>query len=289
MRGETQSRESCMGLAVTSGKIRMMKRLEGKGAVVVGGSSGFGRSIAERFVAEGARVLIAARGREKLEAAAEELGVEARVCDASRFDDLKALAAAAVEQLGRLDIAVNCAGFEHMCPIAELEPEHVEEMVAVQFTGALYFIQHMANAMADGGSIVTISSLTGTLVADGYAPYAGAKAGINHASRIAASEYGPRKIRVNVVSPTTVETPMVAKLFQIPGVREAFEKETPMGELPGVEDVTEAVLFLASDGSRFVSGENIHVDGGGSTRRLPRNEDVVAAMQAAAAKANGET
>lgn len=261
-----------------------MKRLNGKVAVVVGGSSGFGRSIAERFAAEGARVLIAARGREKLEAVARALGVEARVCDASSFDDLKALAAHALDAFGRLDVAVNCAGFEHMCPIADLEPENVEKMVAVQFTGALYFIQHMANAMAEGGSIVTISSLTGTLVADGYAPYAGAKAGINHASRIAASEYGPRKIRVNVVSPTTVETPMVENLFKIPGVREAFVAETPLGELPSVEDVTEAVLFLASDAARFVSGENIHVDGAAGTRRLPRAADVMASMRAMAEK-----
>jgi len=258
-----------------------MTRLNEKVAVVVGGSSGFGRSITERFVAEGARVLIAARGQEKLESVAKELGVEAMVCDASSFDDLKALAAAALERFGRLDIAVNCAGFEHMCPIADLEPENVEKMVAVQFTGALYFIQHMANAMAEGGSIITISSLTGTLVADGYAPYAGAKAGINHASRIAASEFGPKKIRVNVVAPTTVETPMVENFFKIPGFREAFAKETPLGELPSVDDVTEAVLFLASDGARFITGQNIHVDGGGSTRRLPRADDIMAAMQAA--------
>ena len=258
-----------------------MTQLSGKAAVVVGGSSGFGESIARRFAAEGARVLIAARGRDKLEAVAKELGVESQVCDASSFDELKALAASAVERFGRLDVAVNCAGFEHMCPIAELEPDNVEKMVAVQFTGALYFIQHMANAMTEGGSIVTMSSLTGTLVAEGYAPYAGAKAGINHASRIAASEYGAKKVRVNVISPTTVETPMVANFFQIPGFREAIEAETPMGELPTVDDVTEAVLFLASDASRFVSGENIHIDGGGSTRRLPRTEEVAASIQAA--------
>ncbi len=258
-----------------------MASLDGKVAVVVGGSSGFGESIARRFVAQGAKVMIAARGREKLEKVASELGVESRVCDASRFDDLKALAEATLEAFGRLDVAVNCAGFEHMCPIADLEPEHVEKMVAVQFTGALYFIQHMANAMAEGGSIVTMSSLTGTLVADGYAPYAGAKAGINHASRIAASEYGPKKIRVNVVSPTTVETPMVENLFKIPGFTDAFEKETPLGELPTVEDVTDAVLFLASDASRFITGANLHIDGGTTTRRLPRAEDIAVAMQAA--------
>lgn len=260
-----------------------MGRLDGKAGVIVGGSSGLGESIARRFRAEGARVLIAARGAEKLEAVAKEIGAESRACDATRWDELRDLAAHALERFGRLDVAVNCAGYEHNAPVAELDPEQVEPMVAVQFTGALYFIQHMANAMQDGGSIVTISSLTATLVAEGYAPYAGAKAGINHASKIAASEYGAKRVRVNVVSPTTIETPMVAQLFATPGVRDAMVAETPLGDLPGVEDVANAVLFLASDESAFVTGQNLHVDGGGALRRLPRRDDIVASIQKAMA------
>lgn len=251
--------------------------------MVVGGSSGFGKSIAQRCIAEGGRVLIAARDDEKLRKVAQEIGAEARVCDATSWSQLKDLAADALERFGHLDVAVNCAGFEHNAPVADLDPQHVEPMVAVQFTGALYFLQHMANAMKQGGSIITISSLTATLVAEGYAPYAGAKAGINHASRIAASEYGAQGIRVNIVSPTTVETPMVAQLFATPGVREAMVAETPLGDLPGVEDVTNAVLFLASDESAFVTGENLHVDGGGSLRRLPRRDEIVARIQKALA------
>jgi NAD(P)-dependent dehydrogenase (short-subunit alcohol dehydrogenase family) len=258
-----------------------MGRLSGKKAVVIGGSSGFGEDIARRFAAEGASVLVAARGRERLEKVAAELGVESQVCDATSWDELKALAANSHERLGGLDIAINCAGFEDNCPIADLEPDRVEKMVAVQFTGALYCIQHMANAMEQGGSIVTISSLTGTLVAEGYAPYAGAKAGINHVSRIAASEYGAQGVRVNVVSPTTIETPMVAEMFKVPGVRDAMVAETPLGDLPDIVDVTNAVLYLASDESRFVTGENIHIDGGGALRRLPRTADVVERIQIA--------
>jgi len=262
-----------------------MGRLDGKTALIVGGSSGFGEDIAKRFIAEGAQVMIAARGAEKLEQVACTLDVSWRTCDATKSKDLAALVQAAVDELGGLDIAVNCAGFEHNAPVAELDPEFVEPMVAVQFTGALYFIQHAANAMAasGGGSIVTISSLTATLVAEGYAPYAGAKAGINHASRIAASEYGDRRVRVNVVSPTTVETPMVAQLFATPGVREAMVAETPLGDLPGVEDVTNAVLFLASDESAFISGENLHVDGGGALRRLPRRGEIIRSVTEAMA------
>lgn len=258
-----------------------MGRMDGKAAVVVGGSSGFGEGIARRFVGEGAKVLIAARGPERLKQVADALGADSRVCDASRFAELQALAAHAIDRLGHLDVAINSAGFEDNCPIATLEPERVEKMVAVQFTGALYFIQHMANAMGEDGSIVTISSLTGTLVAEGYAPYAGAKAGMNHASRIAASEYGAKRIRVNVVSPTTVATPMIAQLLATPGVKEALIAETPLGALPEIEDVVNAVLYLASDESAFVTGENIHIDGGGALRRLPRADDIMASIRRA--------
>jgi NAD(P)-dependent dehydrogenase (short-subunit alcohol dehydrogenase family) len=261
-----------------------MGRLDSKAAVIVGGSSGFGEGIAKRFLEEGAKVLIAARGKEELERVAKELNAEAITCDITRWDDAKATAQAALDRFGRLDVAVNCAGFEDNTPFARLKPDRVEKMVAVQFTGGLYFIQHMANAMQNGGAVITISSLTATLVAEGYAPYAGAKAGINHASKIAASEYGAQKVRVNVVSPTTIETPMVAKLFKTPGIRDAMVAETPLGDLPNIADVVNACLWLASDEAKFVTGENIHVDGGGQLRRLPRTVDFARAMEAAAAK-----
>jgi len=305
--------------------------------VVAGGSSGFGEAAARRFLAEGARVMLAARGEEKLREVAQALAaaappgaaqhpggapgaaqhtggapggapggggapgaahqpgsasphggaVAAQPCDITDWAQCKALAEAALARFGRLDAAVNSAGFEDNAPVAALEPARVEKMVAVQFTGALYFIQHMANAMAQGGggSIITVSSLTATLVAEGYAPYAGAKAGINHASRIAASEFGPQRVRVNVISPTTVETPMIAALFATPGVREAMIAETPLGELPGVEDVADLLLFLASDESAFITGENIHIDGGGALRRLPRRAEMLRSMQQAAQSA----
>ena len=267
----------------------MPGRLQGKAAVIVGGSSGFGEAVARRFVREGARVMIAARGEERLRKLAAEIGAEACVCDATDWHQLAALAGAALDRFGALDAAVNSAGYADAVPIAQLEPERVERMVAVQYTGALYFIQHMANAMAKGargGSVITISSLTGTLVAEGHAPYAGAKAGINHVTRIAASEYGAKKIRFNVVSPTTIETPMIAEMWKTPGARDAMVAEAPLGDLPEIEDVVNAVLFFASDESRYVTGQNLHVDAGGSLRRLPRADDFARSIQAALSRAH---
>jgi NAD(P)-dependent dehydrogenase (short-subunit alcohol dehydrogenase family) len=254
--------------------------LDGQVAVVVGGSSGFGKGIAERFVAEGAHVVIAARNAEKLQVAAREIGATAISCDASQNDSLEALATATLEKFGRLDIAINSAGYEDNTPIRDMTPEKLEPMVAVQFSGAVYFIRHMANAMTEGGSIITISSLTATLVAEGYAHYAGAKAGINHASRIAASEYGAQGVRVNVVSPTLIETPMTEPLLKVPGIAQAFIEETPLGRIGAVEDVVNTVTWLSSDQAAYITGQNIHVDGGTSLRRLPRAADFMRAMAA---------
>ncbi len=245
-----------------------MTILENKVAVVTGGTSGFGEAIVRRFRAEGAEVVIAARGKAKLEALAAEIGATAVVCDISSSEQVKALADTALEKFGRIDIAVNSAGFDDACPIADLVPENVEKMIAVQFTGALYFIQHMANAMGSGGSVISVSSLTSSVAAKGHAPYAGSKAAINHVTTIAAAEYGEKGVRFNTVSPTLIETPMTAPMFDMPGIREFIETETPLGRVGSVNDVVEAVLWLGSDASSFVNAENINVCGGMGLRQL---------------------
>jgi NAD(P)-dependent dehydrogenase (short-subunit alcohol dehydrogenase family) len=258
--------------------------LEDRVAIVVGGSGGFGEAIARRFVAEGARVVIVARDPERLERAAETIGAVAIRCDVTSSEQVKALADQVISDMGRLDIAVNASGYEDFCMIAQLEAERVERMVAVQFTGALYCIQHMANAMSEGGAITTIGSLTATLTAEGYAPYAGAKAGLNHVTRIAASEYGERGIRINVVSASLVETPMTQAIVNAPGVRDAFTAEIPLARFGTIDDIVDTVTWISSDQAGYITGQNILVDGGASLRRLPRAEDFMRAAKEAASK-----
>ena len=137
-------------------------------------------------------------------------------------------------------------------------------MVAVQFTGAVYFIRHMANAMekGKGGSIITVSSLTAGLVPENYAAYAGAKAGINHVTRIAASEYGAQGIRFNVVSPTLIETPMTEAMTKNPELVERVTQQIPLQRLGRPEDIANTALFLASEESSFFTGQLLHPDGG---------------------------
>jgi len=256
-----------------------MKRFQDRVVVIAGGSSGLGLHVARRFAEEGARLVIAARDEGKLAEAAGEIGAVGIQCDITSFESVAALASQAHERFGRIDVAVNSAGFEQQTAIRDITPETLEPMVAVQFTGAVYFIRHMANAMERGGSLITVSSLTGVLVPENYAAYAGSKAGINHVTKIAASEYGPEGIRVNAVAPTVVETPMTAHLLAIPAVRSAFLELTPLGRMGSLEDVTSAIVWLASDESSYITGQILNIDGGASTRKLPTNADVMRHMK----------
>lgn len=253
-----------------------MGMLAGKGAVVMGGSSGLGRACAERFATEGARVVVAARRLDELQTVAKAVGGLAVACDITRDEDVAALVERARAELGRIDIALNCAGFEQSTLIRDLTPERLLPMVAVQLLGPIALLRRVANAMAEdgGGSIVLMSSITATLPGHGLAAYAGAKAGLNHIARIAALEYGPQGVRVNCVSPALIETPMTAYMFRAPGVVAAFVEETPLGRMGTVEDVVNAVLWLASDASAYVTGQNILVDGGLATRRLPTRAQI---------------
>ena len=250
-------------------------RLEGKVAVVIGGASGLGLAAAQRFAAEGARVVVAGRRGETAESAGRSIGAWGMACDVTDDGSIAALVSAVVQREGRIDIGVNCAGYAESVPIRDLSPDKLEPMVAVQFTGAVYAIRHLCNAMAEngGGSMLSLSSLTAQNPAKGQAAYAGSKAGLEYVTRIAALEYGPLGVRVNCIAAHLIETPMTADLFAMPLVVEAMRLQTPLGRMGTVEDIASALLFLASDESSYISGETIRVDGAAHTQKLPSDRD----------------
>lgn len=250
-----------------------MTRFAGKVAVVLGASEALsmGGTIARRLVDEGAQVVVSARRIARAEALAAGIGAQAFACDITVEQQVADLAAHAIDRFGRLDIAVNCVGEAVMGYIATTDEQTLRHATDLHFIGPFFFIKHMASRMGQGGSIVTISSITASLTFPNHAAYMGAKAGTDHIVRVAAHEFGGRGIRVNSVSPGFTETPMTAGFLQTPGVREAFEAEIPLARLNTVEDVAATVLWLSSD-EAFFTGQNLHPSGGNTLRRLPALE-----------------
>jgi NAD(P)-dependent dehydrogenase (short-subunit alcohol dehydrogenase family) len=249
-----------------------MAMLEGATAVVVGGHSGFGEAISRTFAAEGANVVIGARRIELVEEVAGRIGGIGVACDITDDDQVRALVDAAVERTGRLDIFVNCAGYEQSTEIADLTPDRLAAMHAVQLQGAIYCMRHAGNAMraaGNGGSFVSISSLTAHNPARGLAAYASAKAGVEYASKIAAVEYGDAGIRFNTVAASLIETPMTARVFTVEPAIQALCELTPLRRMGSSQDIANAALYLCSDLGAFVTGQTICVDGGASLLALP--------------------
>lgn len=252
-----------------------MRRLDGKVAVVIGGATGFGLATAERFASEGATVVVAGRRGDLAAEVGERLGGSGAACDIVDDDQVAALVATTLDRHGGLDVMVNYAGFERSTPLRELDASLLREMVDVQFIGAIAVIRHAANAMAErgGGSIVSVSSLTAHAPSIGQAAYAGSKAGLEYVTRIAAVEYGADNVRVNCVAPHLIETPMTSRIFQNKLVIEAVRLQTPLGRMGEIDDVANAVLFLASDEAAYISGQTLCVDGGASCQKLPSVHD----------------
>lgn len=252
----------------------MMKRLDGKVAVIIGGASGFGLATSELFAEHGAHVVIAQRRAELAVEVAERLGGTGVACDITDFDQLESVTSHVMADHGHIDIGVNYAGYEKSTPIRELTPEILEPMVHVQLTAAIYFLRAMGNAMSanpggTGGSIISTSSLTAQNPGKGLAAYASSKAGLEYATQIAALEYGPDNVRVNCIAAHLIETPMTAGHFQNRLAIQAIENQTPLGRMGHVDDIANCALFLASDESGYISGETIRVDGAAFTQKLP--------------------
>ncbi len=259
-----------------------MARLDGKVAVILGASDprSMGAATAKRFAAEGAKLVLAARRKDAVEAVAAELGATAVACDITDEAQLEALAKAAVDTYGKLDIAINYAGVGGAAPVIDTTAQMLREQSDVHFVGTGLFIKQMARAMTPmqngtgGGSIITISSLTVLVQAHGYGAYAGAKGGADVLVRIAANELGERGIRVNSLAPGFTKSAMTEDYFAMEAVTKAFLKEMPLGRFPTVEDIANTALWLASD-EAFVTGQRIDVTAGQALRRAPRDEEFV--------------
>ena len=250
-----------------------MASLSGKTAVILGasGEANFGTAIARRLAQEGANVVVSARRREPLEALADEIGGLAVPCDVTNESQIARLFSTAGEQSGGVDIAVFSAGIHAANAIAELTAEDIRPTLEVSFVGALLFFKYAAAAMENGGSVITVSSLTARIPGPGLAVYSGTRAGIDYAIRVAAQEYGERGIRFNSIAAGLIETDMTSMLFAMDGVVDGYIAETPVGRMGTLDDMAEAALYLADDKrSGFINAQVLDLAGGQQTGHLPR-------------------
>ena len=250
-----------------------MGTLDGKTAVVVGasGESNFGTAIARRLADEGANVVVSARRQEPLQALAAEINGLAVSCDVTDEAQQEALFAAAREKYGRVDIAVYSAGVHASDVIADISAEKIMPTLQVSFMGALLFFKHAAAAMEEGGSVITVSSLTARIPGPGLATYSGARAGIDYAIKVAAQEYGDRNIRFNSIAAGLIETDMTSMFFGMDPVIQAHIDATPSGRMGNLDDMAEAALFLADETrSGYINAHVLDLAGGQQTGHLPK-------------------
>jgi 3-oxoacyl-[acyl-carrier protein] reductase len=247
--------------------------LQGKTAVIMGasGESNFGTAIARRFAAEGAHVVVSARRAEPLQQLAREIGGAAVACDVTREADIAALFAAAQAASGKVDIAVFSAGNYVPSSIAELNADKIRSSLDVSFAGALLFFKHAAAAMTEGGSVITVSSLTARLPGPGLAVYSSIRAGIDFSIKVAAWEYAQQQVRFNSIAAGLIRTDMTDALFEIESVLAGHLHNTPAGRMGTLQDMAEAALFLAdAQRSGYINGQVLDLAGGQQVGRLPR-------------------
>ena len=233
--------------------------LEGKTALVTGGSRGIGRAIALELGRAGAKVVVGYRGgKDEAEAVAAEVGGRAIQADVADPDAAKAL----VEEAGDLDILVNNAGITRDGLLARMPDEDWRDVIETNLSAMFYTCRAVARPMMKkrGGSIVNISSIVGLHGNPGQTNYAAAKAGIIGFTKSLARELGSRGVRANVVAPGYVSTQLTDVLPD--EAKAAMLAATPLGRLGDPKDIAGAVRFLCSDAASFITGEVLLVDGG---------------------------
>ena len=243
--------------------------LEGRVAIITGGSSGIGRSLALGFAQAGARVSPFARRAENVNATVDEiraLGAESLplVGDALSASDLAAAVNGAVEKWGRLDIWVNCAGATHRAPSLDVTEEEWDRVIDINLKGTFLACQAAGRRMvAQGaGAIINIASLAAYGALPEVTAYCASKAAVAMVTKSLGCEWATLGVRVNAIAPGVFRTPLNTKLLDDPERSARILSRTPMGRYGSLDELQGAAIYLASDAARFVTGEILCVDGG---------------------------
>lgn len=243
-------------------------KLQNKIAVITGGNSGIGFATAQEFKAQGARVIIIGRNADAVAAAAKEIGGNTLgvTADVSRVADIDRAMSAIREAAGHIDILFANAGIAKFAPISESTEALYDEMVNANLKGVFFTVQRALPLLADGASVILTSSTVASFGMAGASIYASTKAALNSLAKSFAVELAPRKIRVNVVSPGPISTPIFDKMGMSAEVRDqtaaAILSGVPLGRFGQPWEVARAVAYLASDDSAYVTATELLIDGG---------------------------
>lgn len=244
-----------------------MAPLAEKVAIVTGASRGIGRAIALKLAGNGASVVVNYAGNadkaQEVVTEIEKLGVQAIAlqADVSKVADIQRLFEQTIERFGKVDILVNNAGVIFYKPITEVTEEDFDKIFAINVKGTYFACQQAAQHLADGGRIINFSSSTTAMILPTYSAYVATKGAVEQITRVVAKELGGRNITVNVISPGPTDT----ELFRQGKTEEQINRLAEMaafGRLGQVQDIADVVAFLASDEARWITGQNIRVNGG---------------------------
>ena len=245
-----------------------MGKLEGKIALVTGGSTGIGLATAKEFVSEGAYVFITGRRESELNAAVKEIGsnVTAVQGDVSKLDDLDRLFAQIKQEKGKLDIVFANAGIAKYAPLGQTSEELFDSIFDINVKGTFFTVQKALPLLSDGGAIIVTSSVVGSKGLSSNSVYSATKAALRSFARTWTTDLKLRRIRVNAISPGTIDTPGLNDLLASAEAGQERVKmisnAVPLGRFGRPEEIAKAVVFLASDDSSYVAGAELFVDGG---------------------------
>ena len=244
-----------------------MGKLDNKVAIITGGNAGVGKEIAKLFASEGAKVVISARRQQVLEETAKEIEeaggtVLCVPTDISKVDDVKNLVSKTVETFGQLDILINNAGITKDGLMLRMKESDFDQVIDVNLKGTWNCMKHATKLMMKQkyGRIVSLSSVVGVMGNAGQVNYAASKSGIIGMTMSLAREVGSRGITVNAVAPGFIQTAMTDVLSD--EIKDQMKSQIPLGSFGNVQDIADAVLFLASDEAKYITGQTLHVDGG---------------------------
>lgn len=229
-------------------------KLENKIAIVTGSSSGIGKAIAEKFIKEGAKVVFSD---------IDEIdNVLFKKCDVSKSKEVNDLINFCLEKFGGLDIMVNNAGIGTLADITTLTDEEWQKVIGINLSGVFYGARAASKVMKEGGSIINMSSILGSVGFASAVAYCAAKGGVDQITKAGALDLSKKGIRINSIAPGFIKTNMTKGLQEDEAYSSFINMMTPMGHMGEVEDIANAAVYLASSDSKYTTGTTLYVDGG---------------------------